>query len=144
MRPGGTNLRALGQLRCCSQTIAVGTALTGRPPRRSQRALLTHWAPALGSDVKALVRPGMADTYTRDPVVGKSPHALPIGPIALASATQCPMPLSCHLTAKPGQRLTVRRHCVVREVPIDDTAQPLALLGDGAMPTSHELGSHLA
>jgi hypothetical protein len=26
--------------------IAVGTALTGGPPRRSQRARLTHWAPA--------------------------------------------------------------------------------------------------
>src|SRR5205809_13256 len=28
--------------------IAVGTALAGGPPHRSQRALLTHWAPALG------------------------------------------------------------------------------------------------
>src|SRR6478672_1920587 len=28
--------------------IAVGTALTGGPPRRSQRAGLPHWAPALG------------------------------------------------------------------------------------------------
>ncbi len=28
--------------------IAVGTRVTPRPPHRSQRALLTHWAPALG------------------------------------------------------------------------------------------------
>ena len=28
--------------------IAVGTALTGGPPHRSQRAGLPHWAPALG------------------------------------------------------------------------------------------------
>lgn len=32
--------------------VAVGTALSskgsGRPPHRSQRALLTHWAPTLG------------------------------------------------------------------------------------------------
>src|SRR5262245_27076947 len=28
--------------------IAVGTALAGGPPHRSQRALLTHWALALG------------------------------------------------------------------------------------------------
>src|SRR5919197_198414 len=27
---------------------AVGTGLAGGPPRRSQRALLAHWAPALG------------------------------------------------------------------------------------------------
>ena len=33
--------------------IAVGTALTGGPPRRSQRALLTHWAPASGTNAKA-------------------------------------------------------------------------------------------
>ena len=36
--------------------IAVGTALAGGPPRRSQRVLLTHWAPALGSGVEARVR----------------------------------------------------------------------------------------
>jgi hypothetical protein len=29
-------------------TIAVGTAVAGGPPRRSQRALLAHWAPPLG------------------------------------------------------------------------------------------------
>ena len=41
--------------------IAVGTAIAGRPPRRSQRARLTHWAPALGSGVKARGWPGMMD-----------------------------------------------------------------------------------
>jgi hypothetical protein len=40
-------------------TIAVGTALAGGPPRRSQRALLTHWAPALGAGVKACVGEGV-------------------------------------------------------------------------------------
>ncbi|HWR47852.1 MAG TPA: hypothetical protein VN327_09630 [Pseudonocardiaceae bacterium] len=33
--------------------IAVGTALAGGPPRRSQRAELPHWAPASGTGVKA-------------------------------------------------------------------------------------------
>ena len=42
-------------------TIAVGTAIAGGPPRRSQRARLTHWAPALGSGVEARVGPGMVD-----------------------------------------------------------------------------------
>ena len=32
-----------------SGAFAVGTALTGGPPHRSQRALLTHWAPYLRS-----------------------------------------------------------------------------------------------
>ena len=45
--------------------VAVGTALrlvgSGCPPRRSQRARLTHWAPALGSGVKAGAGPRMLD-----------------------------------------------------------------------------------
>jgi len=36
-----------------STVITVGTALAGGPPCRSQRALLTHWAPALDASVKA-------------------------------------------------------------------------------------------
>ena len=32
--------------------VAVGTALTGRPPHRSGRALLTHPAPASGQTIK--------------------------------------------------------------------------------------------
>ena len=34
--------------------VAVGTALAGGPPHRSQRAGLPHWAPASGSDGQAL------------------------------------------------------------------------------------------
>ena len=34
--------------------FAVGTALTGRPPHRSQRAELPHWAPTSGSDAQSL------------------------------------------------------------------------------------------
>ncbi len=34
-------------------TVAVGTALAGGPPHRSQRAGLPHWAPASGSGGKA-------------------------------------------------------------------------------------------
>jgi len=41
--------------------IAVGTAVAGGPPRRSQRARLTHWAPALGSGVKARRGPRVLD-----------------------------------------------------------------------------------
>ena len=41
--------------------IAVGTALAGGPPHRSQRALLTHWAPALGAGVEAGDGPGVQD-----------------------------------------------------------------------------------
>jgi hypothetical protein len=47
--------------RLIAGTIAVGTALAGGPPHRSQRALLTHWAPALGGGVEARVWPGVQD-----------------------------------------------------------------------------------
>jgi hypothetical protein len=49
------------QLNHQPRLIAVGTAIAGRPPRRSQRARLTHWAPALGSGVEACGWPGMVD-----------------------------------------------------------------------------------
>src|SRR6266536_4112447 len=41
--------------------VAVGTALAGGPPLRSQRAELPHWAPALGSGVEAHVGEWMLD-----------------------------------------------------------------------------------
>jgi transketolase len=41
--------------------VAVGTALTGGPPHRSQRAGLPHWAPTSGVGVKAHTGPGMRD-----------------------------------------------------------------------------------
>ncbi len=41
--------------------VAVGTALPGGPPHRSQRAELPHWAPALGSGVEAHVGEWMLD-----------------------------------------------------------------------------------
>jgi hypothetical protein len=42
--------------------VAVGTALTGGPPHRSQRAELPHWAPASGSGGEARLREGMHHT----------------------------------------------------------------------------------
>jgi len=45
--------------------IAVGTALAGGPPHRSQRAGLPHWAPASGTSVEAHLRIGMPDTGRR-------------------------------------------------------------------------------
>ena len=39
-------VRLYGQSR--HEVVAVGTALAGGPPRRSQRAELPHWAPTMG------------------------------------------------------------------------------------------------
>ena len=66
---------------CC---VAVGTALSGGPPRRSQRAELPHWAPTLGDDAQAVFRIRMADTGRWDVQLGKSGHSglEPTGPLA--------------------------------------------------------------
>ena len=45
--------------------VAVGTAVADRPPRRSQRAGLPHWAPALGAGGESLLGPGMQDPRLR-------------------------------------------------------------------------------
>jgi hypothetical protein len=46
-------------------TIAVGTAVAGGPPHRSQRACLAHWALPLSSGVEAHAWPGMEDARAR-------------------------------------------------------------------------------
>ena len=59
-----------------SQAVAVGTALSGRPPHRSQRAELPHWAPASGGDAQALFGIGMQDSQAGEPSRGQPVHAL--------------------------------------------------------------------
>ena len=43
------------------RAVAVGTAIAGRPPHRSRRALLTHRAPTLDRDEEPLLWPRMQD-----------------------------------------------------------------------------------
>jgi hypothetical protein len=69
-----------------SSWIAVGTAVADRPPRRSQRARLTHWALASGANVKAHARPWMLDAGGWYPSGIEAVHALPRHAGALASA----------------------------------------------------------
>ena len=45
--------------------VAVGTAVASRPPHRSQRAGLPHWAPALGAGGESLLGPGMQNPRLR-------------------------------------------------------------------------------
>ena len=64
--------------------FAVGTALTGGPPHRSQRALLTHWAPTSGHDAQSLFGVRVQNTNRWKPAVGQTVHALPGHPESLA------------------------------------------------------------
>ena len=50
---------------------------SGRPPHGFQRVLLTHWVLAPGTDVKALLGPGMQGTGTGNPSVDVAAHPLP-------------------------------------------------------------------
>src|SRR6266508_1537462 len=70
------------------KSFAVGTALTGGPPHRSQRALLTHWAPASGTGVEAHVREGMLHTGGWEPPGNETFHPLPVHSGSLASAPE--------------------------------------------------------
>ena len=66
-------LRQTMRKRLQSKLFAVGTALTGGPPHRSQRALLTHWAPTSGHDAQSLfgirVQCSMLDDFHQPSVV---------------------------------------------------------------------------
>src|SRR5206468_2983086 len=119
--------------------IAVGTALAGGPPRRSQRALLTHWAPASGTNAEAHVREGMHHASRRQPPGRQAVHALPVQAGALAAAPQLRLPVPCHLGAERRHRLAVAGHGVVGAVPAHHAAQPPPLLRDRLMPALPQL-----
>src|SRR6266536_976647 len=119
--------------------IAVGTALAGGPPHRSQRALLTHWAPALGTNAKTRVGKGMHHAGGRQPSNREAVHALPADPRALAATLKRLMPEPGHLGTKGSDRRTVAWHGVVGAVPSHHACQPPSLLRDGLIPASLEL-----
>lgn len=59
----GFRLKQMRQIKKVSQgdlaEVTIGMPVTQHPSHRSQRALLTHWAPASGIDVKTFFRVGM-------------------------------------------------------------------------------------
>ena len=73
---------------------------SARPPHRSQRAGLPHWAPRAGTNSKPLAWPGMHDAGGRQPAGLEAPHTLPRQATALASAPERVIPVPCHLLAE--------------------------------------------
>jgi bacterioferritin len=124
--------------------IAVGTALAGGPPHRSQRALLTHWAPALSAGGESRVRPGMQHAGGWEPTGDQALHARPGEPMALAVAPQRPIPVPDRLGAEGLHGVRVAGHGVVGEVTSHHAGQPASLLGDRQVPASHERELDLA
>src|SRR6266496_5390003 len=68
--------------------VAVGTALAGGPPHRSQRAEFPHWAPASGSSGKACLRVGMQDSGRWEPSGRQAVHPFPVQAVALTAAPE--------------------------------------------------------
>jgi len=114
--------------------------IADHPLHRSGRAALPHPAPALGRDGEAHARIGMTDTWRREPAVDVRAHATPRQMVALTPATQDAPPELDHRRPKRIQRRAVQRDTVVPVMPEDDRAQIRALLRNGLMQTSPELG----
>src|SRR6478752_10546016 len=126
-----------------SQVIAVGTALAGGPPHRSQRAGLPHWAPASGSGGERGARVGAHDAGRRqpcrsDPVVPVPSHAL-----TLAATTKRLEPVPPDLVTEGRGRVDVAWHGVVVQVSPHYTRQPAALLGNGPVSAPPKLNLQL-
>jgi hypothetical protein len=143
----GVRVRLLAQLTSrwtwasgpAASGVAVGTALAGGPPHRSQRAELPHWAPASGSGCEAHVRVGMHRPDFRKPSSCVPVHPFPVDPSALASPPQRPMPVPSHLIPESRYRIRVARYGVVGHVPLQHLSQPSPLHRDGIMPAILEL-----
>ena len=119
--------------------VAVGTALTGGPPHRSQRAGLPHWAPTSGVGVEAHAGPGMRDPDTGQPPKNETVHPRPGQAGALAATPKRPTPVPDHLIPKRFRRRAIAGHGIVGEVPPHHACQPSALRGDGQVPACHQL-----
>src|SRR5215216_5298287 len=127
-----------------SPGIAVGTALAGGPPRRSQRALLTHWAPDLGSGVEALVGPGVHVAGGREPSFRVAAHLLPVEAVSLAAAPKRPIPVPHELVAEGRHLVDVARDRVVGEVASHHRPEPASLCLDGPVAALHQQDLGLA
>jgi hypothetical protein len=72
--------------------VAVGMPVSGHPPDRSQRPLLTHWAPASDHDAQAFRRIGMENVGIREPSACRSVHSRPGDSMPIAASAQRPTP----------------------------------------------------
>src|SRR6478752_5300106 len=126
-----------------SQVIAVGTALAGGPPHRSQRAELPHWAPASGSGGEGDARVGAHDAGRRQPCRSDPVVPVPSHSVTLAAAPKRLEPVSPDLVTEGRGRVDVAWHGVVVQVTPHYTRQPASLFGNGPVSAPPKLNLQL-
>jgi hypothetical protein len=114
---------------------------SGCPPRRSERAVLPHSAPASGLGVEALFGPWVQDLRGRYPAVRQPLHALPGESTALTASPKSNQPSSFGFLLEHREAPAVGWHGVIREVSAHDRTKPPSLLGDAQMSPTHQLVS---
>lgn len=134
----GVDVQQAGRIGVGSR-VAVGTRISPRPPRSSQRALLTHWALPLGVGVKPCV--GQRVSYRN---VREEPSASPIElrprhPGTLAATPKHPHPDPDDGPEKPTQARSVTGNCIVVQVSVKDPAQPCPCFSDRSVQSPAQL-----
>ncbi len=100
--------------------------VTRHPSHRSQHALLTHWAPALGSGVKAVQRLRMKNTNRRKEALQQNFKSLPRHTVALASSPKRSQPIPLYMLEEIIQTWPIAGHRIIVQVPLQDSFQPLS------------------
>ena len=109
--------------------VAVGTALSGRPPHRSVREELPHTAPISGRDDQSLGRIRVHDVNRRDPPANEAFAKTLPGPTlapSLTAASQHMEPVARHAVSKCIQAILVSGDGMVVVPSLDYRTKPSA------------------
>jgi hypothetical protein len=104
--------------------VAVGTAVAGRPPHRSRRALLTHRAPPTGSGVEAVTGQRVYGSDWRKEAGDELNEPLPTEACCLAAPLERCEPEPLHLVEETPQARVVTRDCEVVQMPFQHLFHP--------------------
>jgi hypothetical protein len=108
------------------------------PPAQIPASGTTALGSCLGSEGKALLRPGVKNAGAGQEAPDDPEHLLP-GDVAFVTApAQAAPPHAGHLVVESLQGVEVQGHRVVVEVPTEDRGQPFTHLGDGVVPAPPE------